>query len=142
ELLAVVEESDLVADPTSAEAVNVREFRRLYEWEECLPRALVEETARVTTLAEQEWAEARRRSDYARFRPWLGRLVALCREHAAAVDPDADPYDVLLRYYEANLTTAQLADLFAALRGELVPLAEAIAGARRRPNVAVLGRRF
>src|SRR5215469_9320767 len=30
ELLATVEGSDLVADPNSAEAVNVRELRRLY----------------------------------------------------------------------------------------------------------------
>jgi carboxypeptidase Taq len=142
ELLAAVEGSALVADPESVPAVNVRDIRRLYDWETCLPRPLVEETARVTALAEQEWATARRLADFARFRPWLERVVALCREHAAAVDPDAEPYDVLLRHFEADLTAAQLTDLFAALRRELVPLAEAIAHAKRRPDTAVLARRF
>src|SRR4051812_17741643 len=56
ELLAAVEGSDLVADRDSVPAANVRELRRLYDADACLPRALVEETARVTALAEQAWA--------------------------------------------------------------------------------------
>jgi carboxypeptidase Taq len=142
ELLAAVEASAVVSDPESVPAANVREIRRLYDWETRLPRPLVEETARVTALAEQEWTAARRRADFARFRPWLERVVALGREHAAAVDPASPPYDVLLRYYEANLTAAPLTDLFAALRRELVPLADALAHARRRPDGAILARRF
>src|SRR5690242_1802669 len=59
ELLAAVEGSALTGDPESDPAVNVRELRRLYDWEARLPRSLVEETARVTALAEQEWAVAR-----------------------------------------------------------------------------------
>src|SRR5262245_47289380 len=142
ELLAAVEGSALVGDPESAEAVNVREIRRLYDWETRLPRALVEETARVTTLAEQEWAAARRRADFATFRPWLGRGVALCREYAGAVDAESEPYDVLLRYYETELTAARLIDLFDALRGELVPLANALTHAGRRPETSFLARRY
>src|SRR5262245_1341081 len=48
--LAAVEGSALVADSCSAEAVNVRELRRAHDRECRLPRALVEELARVTSL--------------------------------------------------------------------------------------------
>ena len=45
-------------------------------------------------------------ADFTRFRPWLERVVRLCRESAAAVDSAADPYDVLLSYYDPALTTS------------------------------------
>jgi carboxypeptidase Taq len=142
ELLATVEASDLVSDPDSIPTANVRELRRLYDWDAKLPRALVEETARVTALAETAWADARRAADYARFRPWLERVIRLSRESAAAVDSAADPYDVLLSYYDPALTTCRLTDLFTELRRELVPLAQSCASAARRPDVSILAGPF
>src|SRR5262249_23629624 len=62
------------ADPDAPEAANVRELRRGYDRLTRLPRALVEELARTTTLAQQAWADARRAADFARFRPWLERV--------------------------------------------------------------------
>src|SRR5215471_5218716 len=61
ELLAVVESSSLVSDPLSPPAVNAREIRRVYERATRLPRSLVEEIARTTSVAQQEWATARQR---------------------------------------------------------------------------------
>lgn len=142
ELLAIIEASDLVADPDSIPAANVRELRRLYDWDTSLPRTLVEETARVTALAEQAWADARKNADFARFRPWLDRVIQLSRESAAAVDSAADPYDVLLRYYDPALTTIHLTDLFAEFRRELVPLTHACCNSSRRPNPSILAGPF
>src|SRR6516165_11912193 len=51
ELLDTVERSDLVADPLAPAAVNVRVIRRVYQRQIRLSRALVEEIARVTSLA-------------------------------------------------------------------------------------------
>jgi carboxypeptidase Taq len=142
ELLSFVEASDLVADPDSIPAANVRELRRLHDWDTSLPRTLVEETARVTALAEQAWAEARKDADFARFHPWLDRVIRLSRESAAAVDSAADPYDVLLRYYDPALTTIHLTDLFAELRRALVPLVHACCNSSRRPNSSILAGPF
>ncbi|HZT78982.1 MAG TPA: carboxypeptidase M32, partial [Gemmataceae bacterium] len=77
ELLAAVEGSDLAADPLAPEAVNVREWRRAYARQTKLPRRLVEELARVTSLAQPAWAEALSRADFRTFRPWLEKVVAL-----------------------------------------------------------------
>src|SRR5258708_1339659 len=81
-LLAGVEGPPLLEDPDWAGAANVREFRRVYNRSRRLPRTLVEEVMRVASFAQQEWAAARREADFARFRPWLAKMVALKRREA------------------------------------------------------------
>ena len=100
DLLGEVENSSLVGEPLSDEAVNVRLLRRLYDRACHLPRALVEEIAQITSLAQQEWVIARRRADFARFLPWLERIVTLKRREAAAHGWNTIAYDALLEDYE------------------------------------------
>src|SRR5262249_61807991 len=85
ELLAAVEGSSLPAGPDSAEAANIRELRRGYERRMRLPRALVEELARTTSMAQSEGVAARAASDFARFRPWLETIIRLKREASACL---------------------------------------------------------
>ena len=132
DLLDAVAGSDLVADPDSPSAANVRQWRRSYDRLRRLPRDLVEELARATTLAQGTWVEARKRSDFAAFRPSLEAIVALKRrEGACLAEPGGDPYDALLDEYEPGAKVADLAPLFESLRAELVPLVAAIAGSTR-----------
>jgi carboxypeptidase Taq len=142
ELLAVVADSNLVSNPESAAAVNVRELKRTYLRQVRLPRAHVEEHARVTTLAQQVWVEAREESDYSRLCPWLEKIVGLTRREAAALGHGGDPYDALLENYEPGITTAEVAALFANLRSELAPLLASITAARKRPRTSMLRREF
>jgi carboxypeptidase Taq len=157
DLLAIVETSDLIAEPGSAAAVNTRELRRSYDRRVCLPRTLVEELARTTSLAQPEWVEARSASDFARFQPWLEKIIQLKRDESAclsrqpandgqqgahssndALEPISRPtakssvYDPLLDEFEPGATSTQLAVVFQAVRRELVPLAGKIAEACRR----------
>jgi carboxypeptidase Taq len=142
ELLAAIEGSELCADPESPQAANVRELRRVFERRCRLPRRLAEELARVTSLAQQEWVSAREQSDFARFQPWLEQIVRLKREEAACLDVGEEAYDALLDGYEPGARSAELEGLFARLRAELVPIADAIQGASRRPRTALLQRDF
>jgi carboxypeptidase Taq len=142
ELLEVIEQSDLVADPESPPAVNVRELRRAYDRERRLPRRLVEEIARVTALAQQAWADALDAADYDRFRPWLDRHLKLAREEAEAVGYPETPYDALLEDYEPGVTTRQVAELFAELRQALVPMVQSVPNSGRRGRNSVLRREY
>ncbi len=142
ELLGIVEASSLVRDRESPAAVNVRELRRAYDRERRIPRALVEESARVKALASQAWAEARRRDEFGLFAPWLDRIVALARDEAEAVGYTEARYDALLDNYEPGMTTAQVSTLFARLERELLPLVDSL---RDKPSPApshVLAREF
>ncbi len=142
ELLSTVEASSLVSDAESAEAVNVRELRRDYERERRIPRRLVEESARVTALASQAWAEARRRDDFKSFAPWLDQVFALAREEADAVGYAGTRYDALLDDYEPGMTTDRLSTLFARLEVDLVPLASALREVPAPAPMHVLAREF
>jgi carboxypeptidase Taq len=142
ELLAAVEGSDLLTDPDADAAANVRELRRLHDRSTRLPRALVEELSHVAPFAQQDWAAARRTADFARFRPWLERIIPLKRREAECLGYADHPYDALLEDYEPGARTAALAGLFAALRDELVPLVNALTHAPRRPDLSLLRRDY
>jgi carboxypeptidase Taq len=141
ELLGDVEGSRLVADSESSAAVNVREIRKDYDRQRKLPRKLVAESARVTALAQQAWADAREAGEYDPFRPWLERILKLAREEAEAVGYPATPYDALLEHYEPGMTTAEVARLFEELKRELLPLVDAITGGRKPRSRAGAQRR-
>ena len=142
ELLATVENSPLVQDPDSPAAANVREIRRLYDRAVKLPKTLVAELARATTIGQQVWQEARKNSDFQAFRPNLEQIVALKQQEAQAIGYQASPYDALLEEFEPGATTADIARTFAALRDELVPLIQGIAASGRRAPTAILHREY
>jgi len=142
ERLAEVEASPLVKNPESDEAVNVRGIRRIYDRAVKMPPALVEEIARVTSQAQNVWAEARRRSDFPAFAPWLGKVVALKRQEASAIGYKESPYDALLDEYEPGATAAEVTAVFAELRGELVALVAAITSSGKKPRRDILTRDY
>jgi carboxypeptidase Taq len=142
ELLGEVEGSDLLRDSGSPASVNVREIRRIYDRATKLPPALVKELAHISALARDVWVEARRKSDFGLFRPWLEKIVFLKRQEAEALGYEEVPYDALLDEYEPGETTARLTKLFAALRKELVQLVSAVAASGRRPDPSILDREY
>jgi carboxypeptidase Taq len=141
DLLAEVEASPLPKQQEDV-AANVREIRRSYDRAVKLPKKLVEELARVTTRAQQVWQEARQRSDFGTFRPWLEEIVGLKRQEAEAIGYQDVPYDALLDEYEPGATTAEITRVFAALRADLVPLIGAIVSSGRHPRRDILEREY
>jgi carboxypeptidase Taq len=142
ELLASVESSSLAADPLAPPTVNVRELRRDFDRATRLPRELVEELAKTTSTAQHVWTDARRRSDFAAFRPWLERIVELKTRQADAYGYRHVRYDALLDEYEPGTTTAEISRLFDELKPKLVSLVGAIVGAVRQPDGAIVRRDF
>jgi carboxypeptidase Taq len=142
ELLAAVEGSELVRDPESDAAANARELRRAYDRATKLPPSLVAELARATTEAQQVWEQARKKNDYASFRPLLARVVELKRQEAAAVGFKDHPYNALVDEYEPGTTVAELKALFAGLTAELAPLVRKIAESPKKPETGILAREF
>lgn len=141
ELLALAQDASDAKDPLGVVAVNLREIKRVHERASKLPKALVEELARVTTLAQQAWVAARKGADFAAFAPWLEKVYSLKRREAEAIGGEC-LYDALLDEFEPGATSRELAALFESLRRELVPLVAAIAQSPKRPNVAILQREY
>lgn len=126
---------------TPEHASHIREAERLHQRARRLPRALVEELARATTLAQEAWLAARQERDFARFAPSLERVVALKRQEAACLSADRSPYDALLDEYEPGFTTAQLRPLLdAATEGVKALVNERLGSSPREPARAAWAR--
>jgi carboxypeptidase Taq len=142
ELLSELEDS-AGCEEDSPQAVNVREARHDYDRATKLPRRLVEEISRVTSLAQQHWVAARKKADAAEFIPWLEQVVALKREEAEAIGyGDGVPYDALLDQYEPGASTADVEAIFTPLREELVSLVAAIKESGVRTDSTIITRRY
>jgi carboxypeptidase Taq len=104
--------------------ITLREYRKLKR----VPSAYVEEDTRVTSDAYAVWEKAKATSDFSGFRPELEKIVALRRQYASFFQPYAHVYDPLLDDYEPGLKTAEVKDIFNALRPQQITLLQAIAG--------------
>jgi carboxypeptidase Taq len=136
--LSALEASTLADDAK----VNVRETRRKYDREVKLPESLVQEEARVSVLGQQAWAEARKKSDYAAFAPWLEKIVPLKLQRANCLGYAAHPYDALLDQFEPGETTANLTRVFESLRDPLVELIGKIKNSPSKTGTTVLERSY
>jgi carboxypeptidase Taq len=131
DMMKMLKESEREAagfDPDSDDAAFVRVTRRDFDRAVKVPSELVGEIARVTTLAYEEWTQARRENDYARFAPWLEKNLDLTRKVAECLGyDDGEMYDALLDQYEPGMKAAQVRTLFEAVKPTLIALVQEIA---------------
>jgi carboxypeptidase Taq len=121
----------VAVDPVSH--ANLRRIRRSFERNVRVPATLAAEIARVTSMAQGIWAEARAAEDVAAFLPTLDHVVRLRREEGQALAQGGDVYDALLNDYEPGAKSADLAAMFGALRPRLVALRAAVLAAPPAP---------
>lgn len=117
---------------TEEEAANYRELRRSHDRAKKVPSALVSELAQVTSQAQGVWQEAKQKNDFATFRPWLEKIIALKRKEAECVGYQDSPYDALVDEFEPGARAAELKVLLGSLAKELAPLVAEIVS-RQRP---------
>ena len=129
---------DRAEAPDAAGRRAVALIARAYGRNACIPARLAAEIARLTSMAQGIWAEARAKNDVAHFLPTLERVVALKREAGQALAAGGfgggDVYDALLDDYEPGATGAGIAEIFGRMRPRLVALREALLGARHAPE--------
>ncbi|MBN2385550.1 MAG: carboxypeptidase M32 [Anaerolineales bacterium] len=114
-------------DPDSDEARLIKFAIRDYEQATRVPVAFVVEQAQVTALANQAWAEARARSNFAHFQPHLEKIVDLTHRFIGFFPPADHPYDTLLDNFEPEMKTAEVKQIFEGLRPQQVAIIKAIA---------------
>jgi len=135
-LSACEDDADLMADPTSVAAVNVRELRRGYDRSMKLPASLVEEETQLGAHARHAWAEARKVSDFSMFQESLEKVVNLLRRKADCYGwaEGGEAWDALAEDYEPGCTAADVEVVFTPLREKLQTLLDAIMGSPNQPS--------
>ena len=116
----------------------LRETWRDFSRAKKLPSDFVNRLERECSLAQQVWAEARRRDDFMHFLPNLQTVIALKFEEIDYIGYDDSPYDALLDTYEPGATVAHLQPLFATLRHGLLELLKHVREAASPPDDRIL----
>jgi carboxypeptidase Taq len=135
-LTACEADRELMADPLSPPAVNVREIRRAYDRATKLPGELVAEFVQTTSQAKHVWSQAKTADDYRLFEPLLARLIDLNRQRAACWGwaECGEAWDALADGFEPGMTAAQVERVFAPLRTDLVALVQELLDTGRTPG--------
>ena len=131
-LLGDLEKEYAGADPDSDDVRLLKVTRHNYDQATCVPAEFVAEFAVVTSKAFEAWVEARKKSDFSIFRPHLEKVVELNQRYVTFFPPADHPYDILLDQFERGMKTAEVKQIFDALRPQQVELLKAIA---ERPQV-------
>ncbi|WP_376872713.1 carboxypeptidase M32 [Albirhodobacter sp. R86504] len=124
---------------TPQEARSLALIAKSYHRNARIPAKLAADLARVTSLSQGKWAEARANEDAAAFLPVLNEVLALKREEAAALAQGGDLYDALLEDYEPGTSAAQIGAMFDRMRPRLKALADRASVA---PQPAALAHKF
>ena len=116
------------AAPDSDEARLVEVSRRRWEKSRRVPTELAADLARAASLGQEAWVAARSESNFAAFVPALRSNFELARRYVECFDGFDCAYDVLLDDFDPGMRTAHVAELFAELKAELVPLIATVSG--------------
>ena len=126
----------------SDEASLIRVARRDYEKARRVPAELRAEISRAASQAHPAWVEARKKSDFSLFLPYLQKNVELKHKYVECFDEAESVYDILLDDFEQGMKTAEVRALFDDLKKDLVPLIAAIGERGEAVSDACLHQRF
>lgn len=136
-LLGALSSPEQFALLDEAMQTTVRRYQRNFKRFQRVPEEFY--TAYVTSAARSEkaWEEAREKSDFSLFLPHLDRVISMTKQYVGYMEPDADPYEVLLDLYEEGMDSATIDRLFSEMKEGLRPLLEKI-NAAPKPDLTAL----
>lgn len=126
---SVVEELD---DVTRSMVENAR---KNYEQTKKIPEDKYKEYTILASNGEAAWEEAKEKSDFEIFKPYLEKLVAFNKEFIGYWGFKENKYDTLLDFYEPGITVKELDKVFGELRDAIVSLLNKIKNSDVKPNV-------
>lgn len=121
--LAKPEEYDILTDTWK---FIVKEMKRDYDRNKRIPADVYAAFVQTQAQAGNVWLEAKEKSNYSLFAPYLQKMIDLTIEMTGYTDPGKEVYEALLDQYEAGMDSATIDRLFEDLKEELIPLVKKI----------------
>ena len=121
----VLKLTDLVSRAEKLTGLNdyesgfLRVLRRELDFYTKVPPKLLEDIIRTATEGTVVWREARKKSNFAMFKPYLEKMVDLKRQEAEKLGYHGHPYNALMDRYEEGITIDDVDRIFFPLRSEL-----------------------
>ncbi|MNI19609.1 putative metalloprotease YpwA [compost metagenome] len=139
---------DIFTEPAQLEQLDpisrkmVEECKKEYDRSKKIPEEEYQAYVVLTSQAETIWEEARHKSDYAQFQPYLEKIVATNIRFIELWGYEGNKYNTLLDMYEPGMTVEKLDEVFSELRKKLVPLLQAIQASTHQPDRSFLDQNY
>jgi carboxypeptidase Taq len=121
---------------------TVKQMKKDFDLSKKIPPEKYQEFVVLTAHAESIWEDAKAKSDFSLFAPFLEKIVDYTKEFIEYWGYSANKYDTLLDQYEPGMTVQKLDQIFSKLRQKAVPLLQAITNASHKPDTRPLTREF
>jgi carboxypeptidase Taq len=119
EAASLISQAEKLAGLSDREKGILRVAKREIDYYTKIPPKLLEELERTRKEATVVWREARKKSDFTMFKPWLERIVDLKKQEAEKLGYQGHAYNALLNRYEEELTVADVDRAFSQLVPDL-----------------------
>ncbi|MDG5470600.1 carboxypeptidase M32 [Jeotgalibacillus sp. ET6] len=121
---------------------TLEECQQEYERNKKIPGDEFREYVILQSKAESVWEEAREKSDFSLFKPYLEKLVKANRRFVQYWGYEGNPYNTLLDRFEPGVTVDILDRVFAQVREAVVPLVKKIQDSPNKPETAFIFNHF
>lgn len=112
--------------------------KKNYEKTKKVPEDRYREYVVLTSEAESIWEEAKAKSDFSMFKPYLERIVEFQKEMIGYWGYEGNKYNALLDLYEPGFTVEKIDKVFKEVRDAIVELLSKIKASGYAPDTKVL----
>ncbi|MDP4083819.1 MAG: carboxypeptidase M32 [Bacillota bacterium] len=120
----------------------LEECKKEFDRNKKIPAEEYREYVILQSNAESIWEEARAKSDFPLFQPYLEKLVEITKRFVHYWGYEGNPYNTLLDLYEPGMTVEVLDKVFGDLREKIVPLVKSISSSPNKPKTEFLFHHF
>lgn len=122
---------------------TVEEVKKNYDLSKKIPAEEYREFVVLTSQSESVWEEAKDKSDFDMFLPYLEKIVTTTKKFIGYWGDEGDnPYNILLDQYEPGMTTDIIDEVFNQLKETIVPLVKRISELDSQPETSFLFKHF
>ncbi|QGQ46635.1 carboxypeptidase M32 [Metabacillus sediminilitoris] len=123
-------------NPVTRKAVEL--LKKEYRKNKVIPVNEYQEYVVLCSKAESVWEEAKAKSDYTLFAPYLKKLVDYNKKLITYWGYEGNKYNTLLNEYEPGVTVDILDKVFSKIREKIVPLVKEISESKQKPTTDFL----
>lgn len=116
---------------------TVKRYLRDYRRFKRVPQDFFTEMVTASARSEKAWEAAKEADDFSLFSPHLDKMITMTRQYVNYMEPDKDPYEVLLDTYEDGMDSSTIERIFDELKEGLLPLLAKI-NAAPKPDLSAL----
>ncbi|MGE6260273.1 carboxypeptidase M32 [Heyndrickxia sporothermodurans] len=117
---------------------TLEECQKDYDRNKKIPANEYKEYVVLQSKAESIWEEARAKSDFKMFQPYLEKIVAYQKKFVNYWGYEGNKYNTLLDMYEPGITVDILDKVFGEVRDAIIPLVKKISESNNKPETSFL----